>query len=198
MLALLLAGCCGTPWDEPRVNRLQDFGRGAAAITVTNADNSTVGAFTLGVSTEDWEGIFADGQSGVITSESYPIAEGPPVTFDGFLYVQVCAPMPVDGCGDATVCFVSGWMRGDAIDGSAHSQAGGMLVHGEDFGTDSQKAEMDVRLHSVTSGEATVTAPTWREGADACFEAFTPAKIEVIWGFDEAPMSTDEAPLACG
>lgn len=194
MLTILLASCCGPPWDEPLVARFEDFGGGALAVTVTNEDGSTIEAEAAGVSAEAWDGNFADGQSGVTTSQTFPADEGPPPDFDGIVYVQVCAPMTVDGCGEATVCLQSGWIDGAQIDGQVHAQSGGVLVFGASFGTSSWKAVVDSRLDSVVSGDATVSAPTWREGADACFKDFTPSLIAFAWEFDAAPMATDEAP----
>jgi hypothetical protein len=181
ILTFLLASCCGPPWDEPLVARFEDFGGGALAATVTREDGSTIEAESAGVSAEVWDGSFADGQSGLMTSQTFPADAGPPPYFDGIVYVQACAPMAVDGCGEATGCLQSGWIDGAQIDGQAQAQSGGVLVFGDGFGTSSWKAVVDTRLDSVVSGDATVTEPSWREEADACFEAFVPSLIAFAW-----------------
>jgi len=116
-----------------------------------------------------------------MTSQTFPADEGPPPEFDGIACVQACAPMTVDGCGEATVCLQPGWSDGAQIDGQAHAQSGAVLVFGDGFGTSSWKAVVDARLDGVVSGHAGVAEPTWRERADACFETFVPSLIAFAW-----------------
>lgn len=69
--------------------------------------------------------------------------------------------------------------------------SGGVTVIGEGFGTSSWNADVEVRLDSVTTGK-TVTAPTWRDNADACFDSVAPAEVRVEWAFDTTPLRSRE------
>jgi len=194
-LLLLLSACCGDPFAPDRYAEQAMIGGGAASILVEGADGPILDLQTSGVAEPDGLGGFDDGESGVLWSLRPADTGEPAPTFpEGIEYVTVCAEAEVGTCGTAPVCFWSGWLADEQLDGAAHP-GGTFTVAG--FGISDDATEGEVAVSTVAAGSATFSSVTWRENADPCLADFAPPAVAVTWAFDTAVAYARDVPLSC-
>lgn len=194
-LLFLTSAGCGDPCAPDQYTEHTTIGGGTATLFVHGADGPLLELTTTGVADPDSLGGFADGESGVLWS-SQPAETGEPApTFpDGQLYVAVCAEAEVADCGLAPVCFWSGWLADDALDGRGH--AGGTLAIAG-FGTSNDATDSRVTVTGSTTGSAAFSVVSWRDDVDLCLKGFVPTGVNVEWAFDPDIAFALDVSLGC-